>query len=320
MSHPQGWALKYRIWLANAAILAMLLSAPAAAVECDAAGIRPTVNLRIDNDLFGGQDQDQGYSNGLLVTLVSPNLLEYRDDPCLPRIARWISRHLDWLQPGDFEQLNMVASFGQALFTPEDREPAGLIEDDRPFAAALLFNVGYNARRGDHMRTSLLRLGIVGPSARGEEVQNGWHDIIGVDRFNGWDHQLRDEPVVQLVHERMQRRTLPPAFERVGLQQDFISHWGGAVGNLGTHANVGAEWRIGWHCQMISAVRHCAQPARTPPRHGGALPTDAGPATCSPTSTHAGCSTTSPWTAIRGRTAIASTSVRSWPMSASASP
>ena len=31
------------------------------------------------------------------------------------------------------------------------------------------------------------------------------HDLIGAERFLGWDHQLRDEPVLQLLHERRRR-------------------------------------------------------------------------------------------------------------------
>ncbi|MFT3803548.1 MAG: hypothetical protein QM766_20335 [Burkholderiaceae bacterium] len=38
-------------------------------------GSPATVNFRVDNDLFGGQDQ--GYSNGAQLTLVSPNLKRY---------------------------------------------------------------------------------------------------------------------------------------------------------------------------------------------------------------------------------------------------
>ena len=47
-----------------------------------------------------------------------------------------------------------------------------LIADDRPYAAALLLSFGYNARKGDRLRTTQLRLGMVGPSAFGEQVQN----------------------------------------------------------------------------------------------------------------------------------------------------
>jgi hypothetical protein len=178
------------------------------------------------------------------VTLVSPNLVDYLDDPCLPGLARGLNRYLAWLHPAGFDQQNMVATFSQALFTPEDRKRSDLIRDDRPYAAALLVGLGYHARSGAHLRTSQLRLGIVGPSALGEPVQNGWHDLIGVRRFDGWKHQLRDEPVVQLVHERMRR--WPGTAGGRGWGWDAIGHWGGSLGNFATYANAGAEWRYGW--------------------------------------------------------------------------
>src|SRR3546814_8984035 len=87
---------------------------------------------------------------------------------------------------------------------------------------------GYNARNGDRLRTTQLRVGIVGPSAQGKQVQNGWHKIIGTERFEGWDNQLHDEPVFQLVHERMRRW---PAVNADGWGWDAIAHWGGSVGN-----------------------------------------------------------------------------------------
>ena len=204
---------------------------------------RATVNVRIDNDMFGGMGQDQGYSNGFLVSAVSPNLADYTDDPCLPRPARRLNRHLAWLQPDGFDEQNMIFGVGQLLYTPTDRNRTDLIADDRPYAAALLLSFGYNARKGDRLRTTQLRLGMVGPSAFGEQVQNRWHDVIGSDRFDGWDHQLRDEPVLQLIHERRKRlgRRETPG----GWGWDLTRHWGGSLGNFATYANVGGEWRFG---------------------------------------------------------------------------
>jgi lipid A 3-O-deacylase len=201
----------------------------------------PTVNFRIDNDLFG--KQDQGYSNGVQLTLVSPNLVDYTDDPCLPRLARWMNRHLDALTPEGFEQQNMVVTFAQGIFTPTDFTRSDLIVEDRPYAAALLVGLGYNARNGDHLRTTQLQFGIVGPSALGEQVQNEVHRILGDPRFEGWDNQLHDEPVIRLVHERM-RRFSP---ENGDWGWDAITHYGGSLGNLATYANAGAELRFGRH-------------------------------------------------------------------------
>ena len=125
----------------------------------------PVVNLRVDNDIFGAQDQ--GYSNGVQLTLVSPNLRDYTTDPCIPRLAHWINRHLSALQPKGFEQRNMIATFAQGIFTPTDYDRRDLIEDDRPYAAVLLFGVGYNARNEDRLHTTQLQVGILGPSGNG---------------------------------------------------------------------------------------------------------------------------------------------------------
>lgn len=107
----------------------------------------PAINFRVDNDVLGGAQQDQGYTNGAMFTLVSPNLQDYTDDPCLPRLARWMNRHLERLHPGEFQQQNMIFSFGQGLYTPTDNTRSDLIEDDRPYAAVLMVNFGYSTLR-----------------------------------------------------------------------------------------------------------------------------------------------------------------------------
>ncbi len=232
-----------------AALLAgtLLASTAQAAEQCSQSALAehpPAINFRVDNDLFGGAQQDQGYTNGAMFTLVSPNLKDYTDDPCLPRLARWTNRHLERLHPGGFEQQNMIFSFGQGLFTPTDNTRSDLIRDDRPYAAALLVNFGYNARSGAHLRTTQLAVGMVGPAAMGKQVQQAVHSVLGDEKFKGWDNQLHNEPVFKLVHERMRRWPAEPS--AAGWGWDAISHWGGALGNLATYANAGGEVRFGW--------------------------------------------------------------------------
>ena len=136
----------------------------------------PAINFRVDNDLLGGADQDQGYTNGALITLVSPNLVDYTDDPCLPRLARWVNSHLERLHPGEFKQQNMVFSFGQGIFTPTDYTRKDVIPDDRPYAGILMASFGYNARNDDHLRTTAIKSGataIDGTRAVDARVENG---------------------------------------------------------------------------------------------------------------------------------------------------
>lgn len=237
---------------AAALILVGLLIAPIEAAgqarSCDRGApsrSEGTINLRVDNDMFGGIGQDQGYSNGFLLSAVSPNLAGYGDDPCLPQIVRHLNRYLSWLQPEGFDEQNMTMGIGQMMYTPTDRIRRDLIADDRPYAGALMLSVGYNARKGDHLRTTQLRLGMVGPAAKAGAIQGWWHGVIGADRFRGWHNQLRNEPVMQLLHER--RRRVLRLEQSAGWGWDLAHHWGASLGNFATYANAGGEWRFGYH-------------------------------------------------------------------------
>jgi hypothetical protein len=84
-------------------------------------------------------------------------------------------------------------------------------------------------------------LGLVGPSALAKQAQDLVHRTTGVDEFLGWDHQLNDEPVFRILHERFRRWDILPT-RRFG---DVTAHYGGSIGNLSTFANAGAELRIG---------------------------------------------------------------------------
>lgn len=228
-----------------AACLTLLLPAPALLADCGPTGAAQAdasaLSLRLDNDLFSGTGRDDGYTSGVLATWVS----RWPDSGgCVPSPLAWLGRNLSWLQPAG-DETSLRASLGMALFTPSDREARVPVADDRPYAALLLAGFGFDARRGDRLRSTQLRLGMVGPSLRGDQIHNGFHRLIGAEPFRGWGHQLRDEPVVQLLHERLRRRLL---FGSPGaVASDLITHWGGSVGNLHTYANAGAQWRIGRH-------------------------------------------------------------------------
>ena len=248
-AHPQQGLPARRVAWALLVLAGTAFTAPAWADDpsCQRSNriaSESTLNVRVDNDLFGGLGQDRGYSNGFLLTLVSPNVIDYADDPCLPRVARWLNRRLSILQPAGFDELNMSMGFGQMMYTPEDRHRRDLIADDRPYAGALMLSLGYNARRGDYLQTSMLRFGIVGPAAKAGEVQDWWHGVIGAGRFHGWHNQLHNEPVIQWIHERRQR--FASSSPGRAWRWDAIGHVGGSLGNFATYANTGLELRFGY--------------------------------------------------------------------------
>ncbi len=231
------------------AVPVALIPFHAACEECDA-GIdfrSGTITVRMDNDLFGGSHQDQGYSNGLQVAVVSPGVQDHVADSCPRQRPGWPNGFLDLFQLDGYDQRQMVVSLSHLLYTPSDNRRADLVKEDRPYVGVLLASVGYSARKENSLRANHLRFGIIGPAAGGREVQDASHTLMGIERFNGWSNQLHNEPVFQWIHERMHRRAITGADNSASLfDQDLVGHWGGALGSFGTYANAGLEWRIGW--------------------------------------------------------------------------
>src|SRR5690606_35377079 len=97
-------------------------------------------NLRMDNDMFGGADQDQGYTNGFMASWISPNLASYQDDPCIPHVVRSLNRYLAWLQPANFEEQNMTIGVGQMMYTPRSEEHTSELQSRENLVCRLLLD------------------------------------------------------------------------------------------------------------------------------------------------------------------------------------
>src|SRR3546814_6683795 len=74
------------------------------------------------------------------------------------------------------------------------------------------------------------------------------HDVRGIDRFLGWDHQLHNEPAVQFAIERKYKRFAEGAI-RPGWGHDLVASHAVRLGNIETAASVGLEGRFGWNLQ-----------------------------------------------------------------------
>jgi len=223
---------------------------PSQAMAADGCGeggsdaVRGAWDLRWDNDAFGSASQDRGYSNGMVIAAVSADVA----DPAQPSCPRWPAigsrPRAATGGPGQDVSLHRLIALRHDIYTPADKTRTDLIEDDRPYVGALLLSLGTYRREGERLRVDQWRFGMVGPSARGEQVQNAVHRVIGVRLPQGWQHQLRDEPVLQWVHERLRRWHGGTHGDALGW--DAIGHAGASLGNFATHANAGVEWRWGW--------------------------------------------------------------------------
>ena len=234
-----------RFLRAAGAALVILLPAAAATAAPGCEDARTEVALRVDNDFF--VHQDEGYTSGLQLQAATPDLPPAGDGACLDPIARWLQAQLGSvlaLEAG--EQANLVYGLAQTIYTPRDGERRRPDPDDRPYAGVLSVAVGFNVRDGDTLRTNELVLGVVGPASGARRTQAFFHHVFASEDFNGWSHQLENEPVFMLRHQRAYRQAEGRVhFAGAPLAWDAVTSRGAAVGNLRTAAHTGLELRLG---------------------------------------------------------------------------
>lgn len=195
------------------------------------------VSIQTENDLFA-RSGDRYYTNGLQLSI-----LKKEPPPAwLAKIAEWTP----FYQQGS--GLNLVQyTVGQKIFTPNDTETSTVVADDRPYAGYLYFGATLmshisHSENFDYGNLFEMTIGVVGPSALGEQAQTFVHDLIGIDSPNGWDNQLEDELALGLSYSRFWRLIQPVAY---GLEFGINPQISAAVGNVYTYGAGGVMFRLG---------------------------------------------------------------------------
>jgi lipid A 3-O-deacylase len=191
------------------------------------------VGLQVENDLFGGSS-DRDYTHGMRLSYFTPE----GDVP-------------DWLKTGAsympfFAQegkLRTGYELGQDIFTPDDISLKQLQPNQRPYAGWLYFGAGLVSDTGERVDDLNLEVGVVGPYSWAEDVQRGWHNVIGSPQPQGWDNQIKNEPGFVLTYERKWRSMWE--FPVVGFDADLTPSAGAALGNVFTYGSVGLMARLG---------------------------------------------------------------------------
>jgi hypothetical protein len=214
---------------------------------------RSIFSLQVENDVFNRfSPTDRDYTNGIRFGWLSPAIT------AMP--AGWVA--LTTLPtflgepPSDSVIRRVGLSIGQNIYTPADTFTSQPIYNDRPYAAWLYASVAlqYTYKRRDpktgveepiRLDTLQLDLGLIGPAAGGEFVQNNFHNVIGVARAYGWANQLHNEPTIGLAFERRWRTARAVIIEDPKLEVDFIPRIGGALGNVTIYGDLGGTARIG---------------------------------------------------------------------------
>ncbi|WP_374033068.1 lipid A deacylase LpxR family protein [Bdellovibrio bacteriovorus] len=194
----------------------------------------------IENDTrrMGGPNSDDDYSSGFRFAYI------YAEDT----IPTWAPTLTDWSKSLKKELEKSTTNFGvslnQKIYTPEDTDTKEPILDDRPYAAWLYLGFSANYKTETHSHSLELDIGIVGPPALGEQVQNGFHHIVDVPEAQGWDNQLDTEPIVQASYFQ-KVRFVDVLDNTTGRMFDVIPYAGASLGNALIAAHTGVIGRLG---------------------------------------------------------------------------
>jgi hypothetical protein len=199
--------------------------------------------LYIENDALGlGRADDRYYTSGLRFQ----NTITREDAP------EWVRGLAGGLRPFKEEEPTEIGFvLGHHVYTPADLQTAELIVDDRPYGGWLyggLVRIDSDFEPGgigsDDQTTTELILGLIGPDAHAEQLQNAIHGVIGSRDPQGWDNQLENEVTLMLSFQR-QSRTWKGSLG--GLDMDLISLGSASLGTPYTGVEVGATARVGWN-------------------------------------------------------------------------
>lgn len=129
-----------------------------------------------DNDNYDFEFTDRYYSNGFIINF------------------NWLAKTSTGKKY--FKKINRLEA-GHKVFNPyKNNESTALVLQnmDRPYAGWLYGSYGITKI---YKKSSVLlyggTLGIMGPSARGRQIQKGWHKFIGLYDVYGWEYQLNNE-------------------------------------------------------------------------------------------------------------------------------
>lgn len=187
-----------------------------------------TFAFTLDNDVPYATDRE--YSNG--------GFFSYTTD--VNQAPGFLKKFLrETLKAEDFQ---LQYGFGQWIYTPVDKQETAPIPDERPYAGLLYSQIEATYARKDLIHRVSFMLGVFGPPAVAEEVQNFVHSVRGLPRVLGWDNQLKTEPALNINYDVAAPFYLLEADEMGFLVEPYL---GVSLGNISTSLRAGAGFRLG---------------------------------------------------------------------------
>lgn len=191
-------------------------------------------SIKSENDSYVGAG-DGHYTNGFEMSWAFETDADHWSHSVAGLVPGWEANDV----------IGMSYRLGQRIYTPKQISLPVPDPTDRPYAGVLYAGAsihGLTPHDGWHETRSLhLDAGIVGPSSQADWVQKTFHEHIAGADPQGWDHQLADEPFVNLGYEHAWTRETMLS----GTEVEYGPTAGFALGNLYTYASGGLTARFG---------------------------------------------------------------------------
>jgi hypothetical protein len=173
---------------------------------------------------------DRYYVNGLKLGWTSPT-------DAVPAFLATLG-HTLW----DEGQQRIGFSVTQQIYTPADTQLTVPDPRDRPYAGLLLGNFSLLSDTDTSRSVLMLSVGVAGPGAGGEGIQNGFHDLIGQGEVHGWNAQISNTAAFEVLSGRTWRL---PIAQFAGLETDALPSLTAAAGDVRDYVQAGVTVRLG---------------------------------------------------------------------------
>jgi hypothetical protein len=188
------------------------------------------VTVQIENDSLSIPSTDRYYTSGerlgwVLPTGELPNFLSQVGDQMF----------------GDGTQ-RLEFDLQQVIFTPSVTQAYDPNPHDQPYSAQLALHTSLIQDSTSTRSIAQVSIGVIGPDALGQSVQNGFHDIIGDTPNRGWRYQLHNEPTLDFMGARIWREDIG-SFGPIGVQ--VLPQVSAQAGNTEVYAQAGGVVRFG---------------------------------------------------------------------------
>jgi lipid A 3-O-deacylase len=184
------------------------------------------LDLRYNNDTF--TFTDIYYTHGFRLAYANPSF------------GKLFTRHL-LLRMRSSSTNTYGLALVQDVFTPSSITRRSILYGDRPYAAYVYaghFLISGNAAKKVRV-SSELDAGILGPLAFGYEVQAGYHRLIHDKHPEGWNSQVKNDPVLNYTV------SVDKGLLTAGKVSDLTVIGGINAGTLYDNASAGAMIRLG---------------------------------------------------------------------------